>query len=84
MYDISYKSWIDSKPLYISFNKIERFIRIYDGTRYLTLFGPEKYNSIYNRTSYLISQESGLTYTYSHYCAKIKVDSYDPLPIEKC
>ena len=58
------------------------FIRIYDGTRYLTLFGSEKY-AIYNRIRYLISLKSGITYISSHYFAKIKVDSYDSLPIEK-
>ena len=58
------------------------FIRIYDGTRYLTLFGSEKY-AIYNRIRYLISLRSGITYISSHYFAKIKVDSYDSLPIEK-
>ena len=30
------------------------FIRIYDGTRYLVLFGSEKYNAIYNRSKYLL------------------------------
>ena len=30
------------------------FIRIYDGTRYLVLFGSEKYNAIYNRFKYLL------------------------------
>ena len=33
IYDISYKPLIDSKPLYIRFNKIDEFIRIFDGTR---------------------------------------------------
>ena len=37
--DISYKTLIDPKPLCIRFHKIDGFIRIYDGTRYLTLFG---------------------------------------------
>ena len=36
-HDVSYKTLIDSKPLRIRFNKIDGFIRIYDGTRYLTL-----------------------------------------------
>ena len=39
----------NSKPLRIKFNKIDGFIRIYDGTRYLVLFGSEKYDSIYNK-----------------------------------
>ena len=42
IYDISYKTLIDPKPLSIRFDKIDGFIRIYDGTRYLTLFGSEK------------------------------------------
>ena len=33
----------------MSFDKIDRFIRVYDGTRYLVLFGSEKCGSIYNK-----------------------------------
>ena len=77
-----YKTLIGSKLLRIKFDKMDGFIRIYDWTRYLTLFGPEKY-AIYNRIRYLISLKSGITYIFSHYFAKIKVDSYDSLPIEK-
>ena len=83
IYNISYKTLIDPKPLCIRFDQIDEFIRIYDGTRYLTLFGSEEYEAIYNRIRYLISQKSGITYIFSHYFAKIKVDSYDSLPIEK-
>ena len=57
VYDISYKILIDPKPLRIRFFKINKIIRIYDGTRYLTLFGSEKYEAIYNRIRYLISQK---------------------------
>ena len=39
IYNISYKTLIDPKPLGIRFDIIDGFIRIYDGTRYLTLFG---------------------------------------------
>ena len=83
MCDISYKTLIDSKPLRIRFDKIDAFIRIYDGTRYLTLFGSEKFDTIYNRIRYLISLKSGITYIFFHYFMKIKADPYDPLPIEK-
>ena len=48
VYNISYKSLIDSKRLSITFNKIDGFVRVYDGTRYLVLFGSEKYDPIYN------------------------------------
>ena len=83
IYHVSYKTLIGSKPLRTTFDKIDRFIRIYDGTRYLTLFGSEKYDAICDRIRYLISLKSGITYIFSHYFAKIKVDSYDSLPIEK-
>ena len=81
IYDISYKTLIDPKPLGIRFFKIDGVIRIYDGTRYLTLFGSEKDEAVYNRIRYLISQKCGITYIFSHYFAKIKVDSCDFLPI---
>ena len=32
VYNISYKCLIDSMPLRIRFNKIDGFIRVYDGT----------------------------------------------------
>ena len=49
VYDISYKILIGAKLLCIRFNKIDGFIRDYDGTRYLVLFGDEKHDFIYNR-----------------------------------
>ena len=41
--------------LRIRFNKTDELIRIYDGTRYLTLCGSEKYDVIYNKIRYLTS-----------------------------
>ena len=32
VYNISYKSLIDSMPLRITFDKVDGFIRVYDGT----------------------------------------------------
>ena len=65
------------------FDKIVENIRIYDGTRYLSLFDTKKYDAIYDRIRYLISLKSSITYIFSHYFVKIKVDSYDFLLIEK-
>ena len=73
-FNTSYKNLIDSKPLSITFNKIDGFIRVYDGTRYLALFGSEKYDSIHNRIRYLIGIKSGITYIIFHNYAEIKVD----------
>ena len=67
----------------IKFDRIDKFIRIYDGTKYLVLLGPEKYDDIYNIIRYPVSLENCITYVFSHYFAEIKVDSYNSLPIEK-
>ena len=83
VYNISYKSLVDYKPSRIGFDKIDGFIRFYDGTRYLALFGSEKYDSIFNRIRCLIIVKIGITYIISHNYATIKVDSYDSLPLEK-
>ena len=50
---------------------------------YLVLFGYEKYDFNYKRIRYIIGVESGIAYVFSHNYAKIKVDSYDSLPLEK-
>ena len=46
IYDISYKTLISSRLLRIRFDKIDGFIRIYDGTRYLPLLVSEEYDAI--------------------------------------
>ena len=55
IYNISYKTLIGSKPLRIRFHKIDGFIKVYDGTTYLTLYGSQKIDTIYDRIRYLIS-----------------------------
>ena len=81
IYDISYKTLIDSKSSCIRFDKIDGFIRVYGGARYLVLFGPEKYDAIYNRIKYLIGIKSGITYVIFYNYVKIKVGSYDSLAL---
>ena len=39
-----------------TFGKIGGSIRVYDGTGYLLLFGPEKYDANHNKISYFIKQ----------------------------
>ena len=71
VYDISYKSLIGAKPFRIRFDT----------------FLSAKYEAsdmmIYSRRRYLISLESGITYVISDNHAKIKIESYDALPLEK-
>ena len=62
MISYSCKSLIDSEPLRIRFDKLDGYIEIYDGTRYLTLFP--------------LSLKSGITNIFSHYFAKCKVGSF--------
>ena len=83
IYDISYKTLIGPKPLNIRFDKTNEFIRIYDGTRYLVLLFSEKYDAIYNKIRYLVSLKGSVTYDFSYYHVKIRVDSDDSLLIEK-
>ena len=62
-------------PLSIRFDKIDGFIRVYDRTRYLILFGSQKYDYIYNRIRYLLCEKGVITDIISHNYTKIKVDS---------
>ena len=79
---ISFKNLI-AKPLLVRFDKINGFIRAYNGIRYLVLFGSEKYGSICNKIRYLVSIKSGIKYVIFYNYAKNKVDSYNSLPLEK-
>ena len=72
IYDDSYKTLIAKKPLRTSFNKIDGFISVSDGSRYLLLFGPEKCDGVYNSIRYLIRLKSGMTYVFSCNYTKIK------------
>ena len=65
-----YQTLTFPKPLPIRFNKIDGFIRIYDGTRYLTLFGSENYDTIYYRIRYLIYKIS-----YRYFILQVNVDN---------
>ena len=83
IYDISYKTSIGANPLRISFDEIDGFIKIYYGIRYLALFASERYNAIYNRVRYLISEKSSITDSINHNFVRIRIDSYNALPTEK-
>ena len=80
IYGISWEALIDTNPLSIRFDKIGGFIKVYGGTKYLVLFGPEKYVGICDRIRYLISlisllyHISDITYVFSHNYARIEID----------
>ena len=72
-----------SKPLGIMFDKIDGFMKIYDGIRYLVLFGHSWYDKICDKIKYLKSEKSGITDSINHNFARNRIDSYNSLPIEK-
>ena len=43
-----------AKRLRIRFNKIDGFVKIYDGIRYLVLYDYKRYNTINDRIRYFI------------------------------
>ena len=65
-----------AKPLRIIFDKIDGFVRVYDGTKYLVLLGG------LDKIRYLIGMKSGIAYIVSYKYAKIS-DSYDSFSLEK-
>ena len=83
IYDISYKTSAGAKPLSIRFDKINGFIKIYDGIRYLVLFDYGWCDKICNRIRSLISEKSGIADSINHNFARIRINSYNSLPVEK-
>ena len=55
------------------FDRVDGFIRDYDGTEYLVLFGFEKYNVIYDRIRHLIRIKRWYYICFSHTYAKTKI-----------
>ena len=74
---------IQTKPLHVRLDKIDGFVRIYDGTRYSTMFGSEKYDAICDGIRHFTSLKWGMTYIFFSLFCKNQIDSDDFLPIEK-
>ena len=67
----------------IRFDNVKVYIRVYNGTRYLILYGPGKNDAIYDKNKYLISQKKGVQCAFYFNCARIKIALCDSLPIER-
>ena len=83
IYDILYKILIGPKPLHIRFSQVDGFIRVYYRSRFLVLFGINKYETIRNRIRYVIGVNGNIIYASLHYYAKVKVDFCNSLPLER-
>ena len=82
VYDILYKPSTCPKPLRIKFDKIDRFIIVLDGkVKHLILFDYGLFNKICDKIKYLISKKSGTANSINHNFGKIRIDSYNSLPI---
>ena len=82
-YTTAYKTFMGSNPLRIRIDEMESFIKIYDGVRYLLLFGSRLYDAIYNKIGYLISGKIGITDSVIDSFSRTRIDSYNSFPIEK-
>ena len=59
------------KALRTRFDKIDGFIKIYGGIRYLALL---EHNEIYNKIKYLISEKGGIADNIDRNFVKIRID----------
>ena len=67
--------------MHIRLDKIDGFIRVCYRTKYLVLFGLMM--SLTIRLDSLLVEKSSATCVFSHNNAKMKIDSYNLLPLEK-
>ena len=65
-------------------DKIDRFFRVRGGEfRYLVLFDHGSFDEISDKIKYLISEKGGITDSINYNFGKIRIDSYNSLPIQK-
>ena len=67
----------------IRFDKINGFIKIHDRIIYLVLFDYGWFDKLFDTIKYLITEKSGITDSINHNFARIRIDSYNSLTIEK-
>ena len=66
------------------FDKIHGFIRVYGGEiRHLVLFDYGLFDKIFDRIECLMSEKIDITDSINHNFGKIRIDSYNSLPIKK-
>ena len=84
VYNILFKIPTGPKSLRIRFDKIDGFIISLDGEiKHLILFDYRLFNQIFNKVKYLITRKSGITNSITYNFGKIRIDSYNSLPIKK-
>ena len=74
VYDILYKTLIGAKPLHIMFDKVDGFIRVYDGPRYLVSYFSIKYQMMPFTIGLKKKSKKWYYVCFSHNYAKVKID----------
>ena len=69
--------------MHIRSDKINRYIKIYDGIRYLVLYDCKRHTAIYGRIKYPLSEKISIIDSINHSFPRIRIDSYNSLPKEK-
>ena len=70
--------------MHTKFDKIDGFIISLDGKiKHLILFDYGLFNKICDKIKYLISKKSGIRNNINHNFGKIRIESYNSLPIER-
>ena len=80
---MTFKTFMGTKKLRFSFNKIDKCIKTCDGIRYLVLFDYGWFDKICDRINYIISEKSGVTDSIKNHFGRIKIDSSSYLPLKK-
>ena len=84
VYNISHKTPTGRKPLCTRFDKIDGFIiALNDKIKHLVLFDYGLLDKMFDKIKYLISKKSGITNGINYNSGKIKIDSYNSLPIKE-
>ena len=84
---------MDAKSLRIRFDKVNGLIKIDNGIRYLALsdsyievyygINSRIFNANFDRINYLLSKKGVITDSINHISARARIESHNPLPIEK-
>ena len=77
------KTSMGAKSLCIWFDKIVGFIKTRNGIKSLVLFDYLWFDKICERVKNLISEKSGIRDSINHNFQKIRIDSYNSIPIRK-
>ena len=84
LYNISYKTSTGPTPLRIRFDKIDGVIISHEGKiKHFILFDYELFNKFWDKIKYLISKKSVITNRINHKFWKIRIESYNFLPVKK-